>query len=46
MDYIQRSYDYGFAHLLANCQGIHLTKWKKEDQDKYACLIDDVTTGK
>lgn len=33
MDYIQRSYDYGYAHLFVKCQGIHLTKWKKEEED-------------
>lgn len=32
MAYIQRSYDYGYAHLFVKCQGIHLTK-QKEDQD-------------
>lgn len=46
MDYIQSSYDYGDAHLFVKCQGIHLTKQKTGRSRKYACLIDDVTTGK
>lgn len=46
MDYIQSSYDYGDAHLFVKCQGIHLTKQKTGRSRQYACLIDDVTTGK